>query len=62
MDLTSIFDIDQLFAVNSPVPEWFPLLELYKVSYSWYGFIGIASSVIIGVVVSLLTGGWRKCE
>lgn len=39
-----------------------PLLELYKVSYAWYGLIGLSSCVVIGVVVSALTGGCRTCE
>jgi SSS family transporter len=40
--------------------ETFPLMDLYTVSYAWYGLIGIGSSFIIGVVVSLLTCGCRR--
>ena len=39
-----------------------PLLELYKVSYAWYGLIGLSSCIIIGVMVSALTGGCRRCR
>jgi len=39
-----------------------PLIELYKVSYAWYGLIGVASSVLIGVLVSALTGGLKRSE
>lgn len=35
--------------------NWFPLLELYNVTYGWYGVIGIFSSLIINIVVSLIS-------
>ena len=36
------------------------LLELYKVSYAWYGLIGITSCLLIAVTVSLITGGSKR--
>lgn len=34
--------------------DWFPLLELYNVTYGWYGVIGIFSSLIINIIVSFV--------
>ena len=39
-----------------------PLLELYKVTYGWYGVIGIGASVIINIIVSIVTCGCKKGE
>ena len=37
------------------------IMELYKVSYAWYGLVGLCSCIVIGVIVSLLTGGCKRC-
>ncbi|CAG0923130.1 unnamed protein product [Notodromas monacha] len=35
--------------------EWFPLLELYGISYMWYAAIGCFTVIIVGMLVSLVT-------
>jgi len=46
-------------SISLPPPtnssNWFPLLELYNVTYGWYGVIGIFSSLIINITVSLIS-------
>lgn len=37
-----------------------PLQDLYDVSFAWYGVIGTGSCVIVGFIVSVLTGGCSK--
>jgi sodium-coupled monocarboxylate transporter 8/12 len=34
----------------------FPLLGLYSISYLWYSAIGCLSVIIIGMIVSVITG------
>jgi len=39
-----------------------PLIELYLVSFAWYGVIGTGSAIIIGTIVSLATGGGSRAH
>ena len=33
-----------------------PLQEMYDISYLWYGFITMGITILLGVVVSLMSG------
>jgi hypothetical protein len=41
----------------NPVESTNPLIDFYNISYAWYGLVGIGSCVVIGITVSLFTGG-----
>jgi sodium-dependent multivitamin transporter 6/sodium-coupled monocarboxylate transporter 8/12 len=45
---------------TTPAPP--ALIDLYSVSYAWYGVIGMGSCIIIGIVVSLATIWIKKCR
>jgi len=49
----------QVTTVMDETGEYPPIANLYAVSYAYYAAIGFGASLVIGLVVSLLTGGWK---
>ncbi|KAL3847668.1 hypothetical protein ACJMK2_018568 [Sinanodonta woodiana] len=41
-------------------PEMTGISRLYTVSYQWFGTIGILTTIVVGVIVSLLTGPTKR--
>jgi SSS family transporter len=53
-------ELAQQRLVTTPEPP--ELIDLYNVSYAWYGVIGMGSCIVIGIVVSLATIWIKKCR
>jgi len=45
---------------NITLAEPDPLTELYLISFAWYGTIGTGVCLIVGIIVSLATGGYKQ--
>ncbi|KAK3095113.1 hypothetical protein FSP39_010456 [Pinctada imbricata] len=54
---TTLSQSEMDFSARSTAPE---ILWVYRISYVWYTFIGIVLCVMIGLIVSVLTGGLRS--
>merc|ERR1719419_1679218 len=39
-----------------------PLLPLYKMSYLWFPSIGMGTTVVLGLIISLITGPMKASE
>ncbi|XP_076801198.1 sodium-coupled monocarboxylate transporter 1-like [Clavelina lepadiformis] len=42
-----------------PPPEYPAIADLYAVSYSYYSCIGFGATVVIGLLISIMSCGWR---
>jgi len=42
------------------IPSTDPLIDFYSISFAWYGVIGSGTCLVIGIIVSLATNGWKQ--
>uniref|UniRef100_A0A2C9JMB6 Sodium-coupled monocarboxylate transporter 1 n=1 Tax=Biomphalaria glabrata TaxID=6526 RepID=A0A2C9JMB6_BIOGL len=52
----SAFGHNLLNRTLSPVDSSIPLYDVYTLSYMWYGLTGFLAALVIGTIVSLITG------